>query len=372
MDMLILQPDIDFIRQTKKISGSSVKECVQCGECAAICSLSPEYKPFPRKELIWAGWGLKNKLMGNLDIWLCHQCGDCSAHCPRGINPADVLAALRQMNYLHYAKPKFLAYILGKPALLPLALAIPFVIILAIIYAAGTLRIPEGPVIYSKFFPHAWLNSSFFAITLVIIGLTVSGIRKFWNDLKKNFPQTRQTGIFKSFLAVINEIIFHKNFNRCNTQRSRRISHLMVFYGFILLLVVTVCAIIAVITGNYPLPFLSPVKILGNIAALLLLTGLSIMIYQRLFNRKIYGNSNYSDWLFLVTLLLLTISGVILEIARFENWHSAYHFYFLHLLCVWFIVFYVPYIKFGHFVYRTVALVYARSRGRVTFISLPS
>ncbi len=366
MDILTLQPDIDFIRQTKKISGSSVKECVQCGECTAICSLSPENKPFPRKELIWAGWGLKSKLMGNLDIWLCHQCGDCSAHCPRGINPADVLAALRQINYLHYAKPKFLAKILSKPAFLPLALALPFIIILAIIYAAGTLRIPEGPVIYSKLFPHAWLNSSFFAITIVIIGFTMSGIRKFWNDLKKNFPQTKQTGIFKSFRSVIAEIIFHKNFNQCRTQRSRGISHLMVFYGFILLLVVTVFAIIAVITNNYPLPFLSPVKILGNIAALLMVTGLGIMMYQRLFNKQKYGNSNYADWLFLITLFLLTISGVLLEIARFDNWHAAYHFYFFHLICVWFIIFYVPYIKFGHFIYRTVALVYARSRGRGT------
>lgn len=364
MVILTLQPDIEFIRQTRKISGSSLKDCVQCGECSAICSLSPENKPFPRKELIWAGWGLRSKLMGNLDIWLCHQCGDCSAHCPRGINPADVLAALRQMNYLHYARPKFIANILSKPALLPLALAIPFIIILAIIYAAGTLKIPEGPVIYSKFFPHAWLNTSFFAITLMIIGFTISGIRKFWSDLGKNFPSVKKTGIFKSFMKVIYEIIFHKNFNQCSTQRSRGISHLMVFYGFILLLVVTVFAIIAVITDNYPLPFLSPVKILGNISALLLITGLGIMIYQRLFNSKKYGKSNYADWLFLITLFLLTISGVLLEIARFENWHFAYHFYFFHLICVWFIIFYVPYIKFGHFIYRTVAMVYARSRGR--------
>lgn len=364
MSIITLHPDINFIRQTKRISGSSVKDCVQCGECTAICSLSPENKPFPRKELIWAGWGLRNKLMGNLDIWLCHQCGDCSAHCPRGINPADVLAALRQMNYLHYAKPKFLAHLLGKPVFLPLALALPVVIILAIIYAAGTLKIPEGPVNYSKFFPHAWLNSSFFAITLVIIGFTVAGIKNFWNDLKKNFPERRKTGIFKSFKTVIAEIIFHKNFNQCKTQKSRGISHLMVFYGFILLLVVTVLAIIAVITNNYPLPFLSPVKILGNTAALLMVAGLGIMIYERLFNKRKYGNSNYADWLFLITLFLLTISGILLEVARFENWHSAYHFYFFHLVCVWFIIFYVPYIKFGHFIYRTVALVYARSRGR--------
>ncbi len=366
MDTLILKPDIAFIQLTKKISGSSVKECIQCGECTTVCSLSPENKPFPRKEMMWAGWGLKNKLTGNLDIWLCHQCGDCSAHCPRGVNPADVLSAIRQMNYLHYAKPKFLAQILSKPSFLPLAAAIPFVIILLIIYAAGTLKIPAGPVIYSKFFPHAWLNSSFFVITMAITGFTVSGIKKFWIDLKKNFPGSRKSGIFASFRAVLDDIVFHRNFNKCTAQKSRGVSHLLVFYGFMLLLAVTVCAIIAVIKDSYPLPFLSPVKIAGNVAALMMIIGISMMVYHRLFEKRKYGNSNYADWLLLVVLFLLTISGVLLEIARYQNWHVAYHIYFSHLVLVWFLIFYAPYIKFGHFIYRTVALVYARSRGRIT------
>jgi quinone-modifying oxidoreductase subunit QmoC len=366
MDTITLNPDIEFIKHTKLASGSSLKQCVQCGECTAVCSLSPVSKPFPRKEMMWAAWGLRDKLTGNPDIWLCHQCGDCSAHCPRGVNPADVLSAIRQINYMHYARPKFLARILNKPSYLPLAIAIPFIIILLIIYSAGTLRIPEGPVLYSKFFPHAWLNSSFFLITLIIAGFTVWGIKKFWSDMKRNYPLKRKVGMLTSLKEVLNEIIIHRNFNKCSTQKTRGVSHLLVFYGFILLLAVTAGAIVAVITGNYPLPFFSPLKITGNIAALMMFTGLSIMIYQRLFNKKKFGNTNYSDWLLLVVLMLLTISGAVLEVARYQNWHLAYHIYFSHLILVWFLIFYAPYIKFGHFIYRTVALVYARSRGRIT------
>jgi quinone-modifying oxidoreductase subunit QmoC len=365
MGTITLNPDIEFIQHTKSVAGSSVKECVQCGECTAVCSLSPLRKPFPRKEMMWAAWGLKEKLTGNPDIWLCHQCGDCSVHCPRGVNPADVLSAIRQINYMHYARPGFIARILNKPSYLPLAIAIPFLIIILIIYSAGTLRIPDGPVLYSKFFPHAWLNSSFFLITLIIAGFTLSGIRKFWTDMKRNYPVKRQAGTLASLVAVVKEIVIHRNFNKCSAQKTRGVSHLLVFYGFMLLLAVTAAAIVAVMTDNYPLPFLSPVKIAGNIAALMMFTGLSIMIYQRLFNRKKYGHTNYHDWLLLVVLMLLTISGAVLELARYQNWHLAYHIYFLHLILVWFLIFYAPYIKFGHFIYRTVALVYARSRGRI-------
>jgi len=103
--------------------------------------------------MIWASWGLKDKLMGHPDLWLCHQCGDCSTYCPRGVNPADVLAALRYMNQDEYASPRFMVKLLSKPIFLPVVVAIPTLIIGLILLFSGTLHIPEGPVDYSLFFP---------------------------------------------------------------------------------------------------------------------------------------------------------------------------------------------------------------------------
>ena len=96
----------------------------------------------------------------------------------------------------------------------------------------------------------------------------------------------------------------------------------------------------------------------------MLIAGLSIMIFNRLFSREEYGHSNYADWLLLVSLLLLTISGGIVELARFQNWHFAYHLYFFHLVCVWFVIMYVPFTKFGHLLYRSLAMAFAGFAGR--------
>ncbi len=364
--MIDLKPDIAFKKELEKASGASLSTCMQCGTCSVVCNLSPDDLPFPRKEMVYAGWGMKDKLTGNPDVGLCHQCGDCSTHCPRGVNPSDVLSAVREASYQHYASPSFVGKLLSSPAWLPFAILLPVLIIAGIIYLAGTLKIPEGPVNYSKFFPHAWLNGSFTLLTFLSYGIAAIGISRFWKDLKKQ--QYEFTGKRKGFLAsfwkVKNDILTHSRFNKCERNNSRKVSHFLVFYGFLLLLFVTLYAIFAAVTDRYPLPLTNPFKIMGNISSLMLFTGLGIMIFNRLTKKEGTERSSYRDWLFLIALFLLTLSGTVVETARFLDWTSAYYLYFFHLVCVWFVIIYLPYTKFGHVIYRTVAITYAFSVNR--------
>jgi len=363
--MIDATPNIQFKKDLHKLSKAPLNECIQCGTCSVVCSLAPEERPFPRKEMIWSAWGMKDQLLGNPDIWLCHQCGDCSTYCPRDVKPADVIASARQISYRYYARPAFLGRMVSTPKALPLALLIPVLVIAGILMLAGTFTIPEGQVEYSKFFPHAWLNSSFTLLTFLFWGMSFVGLGRFMKDMKKKFPEAeKKMGLLKGLIMVFRELSGHRNFDGCEAQKTRKIAHLLVFYGFILLLLVTAYAIYATVSHNYPLSLTNPFKLAGNFASLMLIVGLCIMIWQRLKNKAVFGSSNYSDWLFLVSLLVLTVSGSLVQAGRFLNWGIAYHLYFFHLVVVWFVIIYLPYTKFGHILYRSMAMAYAKTIGR--------
>jgi len=359
--MIDIQPDIQFIKQIRKDSGMDLSQCMQCGACTSVCALAEPSLPFPRKEMIWAAWGLKDKLFNDPGIWLCHQCGDCTATCPRGVKPGDVLASLRKQHYHYYARPRILAKIIQNPFYLPLIILLPVLITGLIINFTGTLRMPEGEVNYSIFFPHIPLNISFITFFLLgVIGIIMS-VRTFWRRIHKSQAITElKKPVIKSFKEVIIELFLHKKFRQCKALKHRYYSHLLVFWGFVLLLVVTFFAILSTLFFNYPLSFFNPVKIAGNIGGLALVTGCTIMIVKRITRREIY-KSSYLDWVFLLSLFLLGITGFIVELARFENWTSAYLFYFIHLMLVWLVILYLPYTKFAHLIYRTVALTFSRS-----------
>jgi quinone-modifying oxidoreductase subunit QmoC len=359
-----IRPDIGFKRELSRLSGSQLNQCMQCGNCSAVCSLAPADRPFPRKEMIWSGWGLRDKLIGNVDVWLCYQCGDCSSHCPRDIKPSDVLSAIRQQSYRHYARPGFLGRLLSDPRWLPLAIAIPVVVIMAILSLAGTFRIPEGPVDYSAFFPHGLLNGTFSAITLFFYLLAAIGVGRFWRDMKQLNPPTEKGRKKLPVFKVLGEVFSHSSFSGCGSRKPGKWAHMLLFFGFVLLILVTLYAIWATISHNYPLPLTNPFKILGNLASLMIYAGLGIMIWQRLTNKSVFGKSGYSDWLLLVAIALLTLSGTLVQLARFGEWSIAYHLYFFHLVAVWFVIMYLPFTKLGHIFYRSAALFYARSIGR--------
>jgi quinone-modifying oxidoreductase subunit QmoC len=108
----------------------------------------------------------------------------------------------------------------------------------------------------------------------------------------------------------------------------------------------------------------NPFKIAGNLASLMIYIGIALMIGQRLTNRSVFGKSGYGDWLLIISITLLALSGTLVELARFGNWSIAYHLYFIHLVAVWFVIIYLPYTKLGHLFFRTTGLLYARSIGR--------
>ena len=114
-----------------------------------------------------------------------------------------------------------------------------------------------------------------------------------------------------------------------------------------------------------PIELPHPVKILGALSGLALVIGGGMLIIRRWQNRDDVGANGYADYLFLYMLFLVGFTGMLSWLTRLIGVPMlAYIVYFIHLVVVFFLLWYMPYSKFAHMFYRTLALVYARSVGR--------
>lgn len=367
----VIEPDIEFVKEIQRFGGDSVKACFQCAICSTTCPISPDKDPFPRKEMFWATWGLKNKLIKNPDIWLCYQCNDCSDMCPRGARPGDVLALARSHAFRHYAFPKIFGTMLGSAKYLPLLLAIPVVLFLIGLGATGHLAIPEGRIVYARFFPHHLVDPIFIAISILALIFAAVGLSKFWKDISafgSRKTETEPKSLITALISAIIEVLTHKKFTECDSAKPRYLGHLTLFYGFIALLATTTLVFFGLyFTDGLELPMSlgHPIKILGNLGAILFIIGCGLVLYRRIADPDKAGKSGYTDWIFILDLLLIGITGVLCEVFRLTNLPLiAYPTYFLHLVLVFFLIAYFPFSKFSHFLYRIAAVTHCNMTGR--------
>lgn len=372
----LVEPDIGFIKKLVGLGGDTLKKCFQCATCSVICPISPDKKPFPRKEMIAASWGLKERLIGNLDIWLCHNCGDCTTNCPRGAKPGDVLGAIRSLAIAEYAVPKRLGNAVNDPKQLPLLLAIPVILFFVIGLVTGLLDLTpgSGEIVHAKFFS-TWLVDIIMIPAMgwsaVIFAL---GLKRFLNDIHQNALIEGKTekkeidpaGFIKAFFRVIPTIFKHTKFADCSENKDRRVNHMMVLFGFIGLFMVTSIFFVAVYVfqNHGPYSQMNPVKWLANISGIALIIGSCLMIKNRLAKPDQF--SIYKDWYLLGLALALGLSGMLTEITRLAGWGGvSYFIYFVHLMFVFCLFAYTPFSKLAHLVYRTTALTYNEYTGRI-------
>jgi quinone-modifying oxidoreductase subunit QmoC len=372
-DSYWVEPDVGFIKQLKAMGGETLKKCYQCATCSVVCPISPDEKPFPRKEMIAAQWGLKDRLVGNMDVWLCHHCNDCSTYCPRGARPGDVLNAVRAYSIREYAWPKWLGRIVPDARFWWLLLAIPAAIFILILGPTGHLKIPEGEIEFAKFFPTLLIDLIFVPLATIWIPLVFGiGIYRLLTDIHKNAVAEGKSkrkdfnipDFLKSVVCVIPTILRHSKFSQCTANKDRYISHILVLFSFLGLFVVTNCFFVALYILQVPGPYSlgNPVKILANISAVALLVGVVLMISNRLKDRgENIGKGSYYDWSLIYLVLGLVATGILSELTRLAHLPViAYPIYFAHLVFVFCLFAYLPFSKLAHLVYRTLAMAYSR------------
>ena len=374
----VIKTDLDFVKRLQDSGGESLKKCYQCATCSVVCNISPDDKPYPRKEMLMAQWGMKDQLVKDPDIWLCHYCGDCTAYCPRGANPAEVLGAMRQACIEHYSFPSMLARMVNQPIFLPVLLALPVLIILAVMKITGTLgNIPAGTIKYSNMVPLLAVDAIFVAAAGFAVFVFATGVMRYWKDLNSGVSPWKtklsNKSIMSATIEVLKDFIVHKRFKECVTNYNRSTSHLLTVLGFIALGIVTAWSAYYEWASKFGLiphkesPFSlgEPIKWVALIGTGCLLYGMFLIYQERQAKANAAGFGGYYDWLLIWIIMAVGLTGVLSWVLRLASLTSlAYPMYFLHLVSIFCLFFYAPYTKMAHLVYRTTAMVFAKMQGR--------
>lgn len=379
-DRYAANPDVEFIRRVRAAGGETLKQCYQCATCSTVCELSPAENPFPRKEMIWAQWGMRDRLLQDPDVWLCHQCNDCTTRCPRDARPGDVLAAIRNYIYESFTFPRFMGRALASPAMLPVLLLVPMLIIALLIginmgvtghgfdYYFGS-----DEVMLTEFIPSGYLEMLFIAGNVLIFAIAAVGLVRFWKGLTHGAAREGGPSFLSALISSVVEIFSHRRFGECGQNRPRQVAHLLVMYGFIGAAITAGLALVFhVILPHWfgighegPIDLPSPIKILGAVSGTMILIGSIWMLVRRGAHADDVGADTYPDKLFLWMVFFVGITGMLSWILRTTGVAIvAYPMYYVHIVTVFFLLWYMPYSKFAHMLYRTLAMTWARQHKR--------
>jgi len=361
----VIKPDLDFVKGVIEGGGESLKKCYQCATCTVVCNVTPDQNPFPRKEMVWAQWGLKEKFMGNPDVWLCHQCNDCTVYCPRGAKPGEVLGAIRKQSIKQYSSPAFMVNFVNNKVFIPVML----LLLAGLLSAAGTFGIPDGEIIFSRFASTHFLQFVFTPALLFGIAVGALGVKKFWADMKKTAKVT-SGDLGGSISETAKEILSHIKFKSCGVSADRFTSHFLVFYSFVALGIATALGVLYIDILHIESPFSLtgtgfPVKIFGAAGAAGLLLGVFLMMSNRFKNAEKVGAGSYFDWLLITIIGVIMASGILSWLTRLAGIAPvAYAVYFVHLAFVLSLFIYLPYSKLAHLFYRSAAICFMKYSGR--------
>lgn len=363
------------------LGGDHLRRCYQCGTCSVVCPRTPLDSAFPRKEMVWAQWGLTDRLAGDADAWLCVQCNECTVHCPVDARPGDLMAALRHFQISHYAVPRFMVRAAREPRYLPLVFALPIVAVIVLVALAIGVDdghvIPQGDVRFAKMISDGWVDVVTFSLIILVGSASVVSGRRFWRAITTGDPPAGADRISfgRALRAVFKEILSHKDFKDCKTTHHRAYAHMAILYGFLFLVINTTGAFFYTEVFKWvginwhdnelSLPLWDPIKIIGNVGFVLLLGGGIWATAQRVRGEERTGTSTYFDWFFIALLYAVVLTGFGLMALRLGGVAViAYPFYLVHLVLVFAFFTYFPYSKFAHVMYRTLAKVHAKQLGR--------
>ena len=363
--------DPSLMKDLKAFGLKDANKCMHCGNCTAVCPLSTQENPFPRKLVKYAQMGLKDKILESSEPWLCYYCGDCSDTCPRGADPGEAMMAMRRYLTSQYDWTGFARRFYTSERFEIIAVAI-----VGILIGLG-LWIFHGS---NPNMEHAHLNSVWPAPSIEIADFVMGAILSIlllsntWRCVKFTMGDLLKKIPLEIYITQAKELIIHfltqKKYGEC-TDRMQWIVHLLIMTGYstiFLLVVVFTAGGIHIIGLSWEgimfqrdviYPFFHPMRLLGYYATFAILYGTTYAIIGRLRKNKTpYKSSHGTDWMFLILLQLTTLTGILIHFSRILDLPlTTYIIYVVHLMvAVPMLVLEVPFAKWAHLAYRPVVL----------------
>ena len=87
--------------QVLRSSGVNVLKCMRCGKCSGTCPSYDEMEYHPHQFVYMVERGDIETLMNSKSIYKCLTCFACVDRCPRNVEPAKVVEAIRQQGNNH-------------------------------------------------------------------------------------------------------------------------------------------------------------------------------------------------------------------------------------------------------------------------------
>ena len=302
---------------------------------------------------------------------LCHNCGACLHACQYappnefGVNIPQAMAKVRLETYTNFAWPRPLGVLYEKNGLaLTMAVSVGIgLFFLALLQVNQGLLNTNTDGNFYAIFPHNALALVFGIVFLgAIVAMVISSI-KFWQTIASD-PATLLAGSDALHDALTLKNLGGGHQAGCNEADDafsllRKRFHHLTFYGFMLCFASTSVATLYHYLFGWQAPYgyTSLPVVLGTLGGIGLVIGPVGLLYLNMKRHPLHGDKNQKpmDIGFITSLLSISITGLALLAWRETSYMGI--LLALHLGFVMGFFLMMPYGKFAHGIYRSLALL---------------
>lgn len=106
----------NLIETITRISGVNPRKCMKCGKCSGACPAYDEMEYHPHQFVSMVESGRIDELLRSKGIYTCLSCFACLERCPRQVEPARLIEAVRlaviRQQGMDHLKPETIPQIL--------------------------------------------------------------------------------------------------------------------------------------------------------------------------------------------------------------------------------------------------------------------